>query len=180
MGRQATYGSSRLKEPLRLALSDVTSILFLCSGNMVRSAYAELYARHRGCPVPVQSAATHYRNTGLYPETRAALTGLGIGRLALDSFRSRHLDELGQEIEPSAVVLGMTKDHLRAFWKHRRTSVELRGRIFLLGDLMWVSEEIPDPVEDGAPFGQTFDRVAKAVDILMAELRALRDPAGHS
>ena len=44
-------------------------MLFVCSGNMVRSAFAELYARHLGIPITVHSAATTFRNDSIFPET---------------------------------------------------------------------------------------------------------------
>ena len=41
------------------ALREAETFVFLCSGNMVRSAFAELYAQHTGFPLPVRSAATN-------------------------------------------------------------------------------------------------------------------------
>ena len=61
-------------------LKDVTSILFVCTGNMVRSAFAELYARYLGCPLQVSSAATIYRNTEIFPITGFALLARGVPR----------------------------------------------------------------------------------------------------
>ena len=49
------------------ALSGASHLRFLCSGNVVRSAFAELYARHVGCPLPVDSAATTFQNAELFP-----------------------------------------------------------------------------------------------------------------
>ena len=37
-----------LSDRLDRALAGATGLRFLCSGNMVRSAFAELYARHLG------------------------------------------------------------------------------------------------------------------------------------
>ena len=162
-----------VKEELKQALSDARTLWFLCSGNVVRSAFAEVYARHRGCPIAVRSAATRYRNTTIFPETISELKARGVGRLAIERFEPVFLGEVNQEMDPKDVVLGMTPDHLDICLRYVDTPRELRQRAFLLGDAFWVSEEIADPVEDGADFSRTFERIAKAVDSLLVPLKEL-------
>ncbi len=88
----------------------ITSILFVCTGNMVRSPFAELYARHLGCPVPVSSAATTYRNLGIYPTAAYALLSRGVSREIVTQFRPRHLDDLVSPPDEGIVIFGMTQD----------------------------------------------------------------------
>jgi protein-tyrosine-phosphatase len=142
-------------------------VLFLCTGNMVRSAFAELYARHLGCPLPVGSAATVYRNRGLFRETELALAARGVNPAALRAFRPRHLDDVGPHVPAGTLVLGMTHAHLAALARWPAA----RGRALLLGALLGTDAEIADPVLDGADFEQTFATVARAVEALVERLR---------
>jgi protein-tyrosine-phosphatase len=141
-------------------------VLFLCTGNMVRSAFAELYARHLGCALPVGSAATVYRNHRLLAETAHALAARGLAAETLRRFRPRHLEDVGPGVPASTLVLGMTRAHLAALapWP------AARGRAVLLGSLLGTDEEIADPVLDGADFERTFATVARAVEALVARL----------
>ena len=138
---------------------------FVCSGNMVRSAFAELYARHLGCVLPVDSCATTYRNPGLYPETRAALLRLGVNPDACDGFRPRHLDELPED-GLSRVVFGMTPDHLDAY----RLRFGARDPLLLLGAVDGTGQPIADPVLEPIGFAEVFAAVARNVRALVGRL----------
>lgn len=163
-----------LKDALKSALQDARSLWFLCSGNVVRSAFAEVYARHKGCPIPVHSAAARFHNERMFPETERELKARGVGRVAIERFEPVHLDEVAKSLRVNDVVLGMTQDHLEAVLHHVDTPRELSERVFLLGDSFWNSEEIADPVLDGADFSKTFQRVALAVETLVTTLRSQR------
>ena len=158
-----------MDEELRQALRTARAIRFLCTGNVVRSAFAELYARHRGCPLPVDSAATVYQNPGLFPETRAALAARGVAAGELDAFRPRFLKRVGATDPEGLVVFGMTREHLRA-WSSFRPDP---GPLFLLSAVAGSRAGIADPVLDGASFDATFGRVGRLVDALLEELRAV-------
>lgn len=158
-----------MNEDLREALSTAKSVRFLCTGNMVRSAFAELYARHLGCALPVDSAATVYQNEGLYPDTARELLALGVDPALLAAFQPRRLDHLPQdEVDPSGeqpggrLVLGMTPEHLDAY----RAQFQDRDRLFLLSELVGNPSPIADPVLDGAAFGPVFRQVARCVEAL--------------
>jgi protein-tyrosine-phosphatase len=152
-----------VNDSLSSAVAQASKIRFLCSGNMVRSAFAELYARHLGITLPVDSAGTTYRNHGLYPDTRSALLGLGVTTQACDAFRSRHLDDLPPQEHGPHLVFGMTEDHLI----HYRARFPAHDGLFLLGDLCDGGRPIADPVMDGLPFKVAFEAVARAVNKLV-------------
>ena len=157
-----------MDDALREALAEASEIVFLCTGNMVRSAFAHVYAEHLGCPRPVRSAATVYRNEGLFAETASALRRRGVDEAAIKDFRSTHLDDLIDELPTDAVVLGMRHGHLAAL----AGRPDLVRRAFLLGELV-NGGEIEDPVLEGADFEATFTAVALCVEELVW---VLRDP----
>lgn len=144
---------------LEEAIASASAVRFLCSGNMVRSAFAELYARYLGLALPVDSAATRFENDGLYPETRRALLQRAVPLTLVDGFVSRHLASIHEVPPADLLVLGMTVDHLDA-WRARHPE---RGRPFLLGRLLGGAREVADPVLDGAPFDRTFETLARCV-----------------
>lgn len=152
-----------MNESLRRALAEARTVRFLCSGNMVRSAYAELYARLQGCALPVDSAGTTYRNHGLYPETRSALLAIGATPEACDAFRSRHMQDLPGDNQQARLVLGMTPDHLADY----RACFGERDALHLLGDLCAHGAPIADPVMDGLPFKVAFGEVRRGVNQLV-------------
>lgn len=154
---------------LEHCLASVSQVVFLCSGNMVRSAFAELYALHGGFPLPVRSLATVYRNAGLYPETARALADRGVPLERCSAFRPTHVDDALDELEPRAVLFGMRPHHLEPL----AARPELAQRAFLLGEVLGQGgpeAEIGDPVLEGADFDRTFERVARCVDRLRERL----------
>jgi len=125
---------------------------------MVRSAFADLYARHLGVRKRVRSAATTYRNDRIFPETAAALLARGVSQGEIDRFRPTHVDDLVPELDGSVVFLGMRQHHLDAMYGWP----EYRGKVFLLDH----PREIADPVLEGADFGETFGRLTECVESL--------------
>ena len=148
------------------ALAGASGVLFLCSGNMVRSAFAELYARHLGCPRPVSSAATVFRNDHILAETARALEARGVPRAWTSAFRPRHVSELLDELDPHTLVLGMARMHLEALRDHP----VLQRRAFLVPRVVGEDDEIADPVLEGADFELTFQRIAGCVEALVERL----------
>ena len=142
-------------------------IVFVCSGNMVRSAFAELYARHLGCPTRVRSAGTTYRNDRIFPETAIALLERGVERLAIEGFRPTHIDDMRPAPSNGAVLFAMTDAHLAEL----RARPALPANVHLLAEVLGTGGEILDPVLEGASFGRTFESVERCVEALVAALR---------
>lgn len=134
-------------------------VLFLCSGNVLRSAFCELYARHLELPLNVTSGATLYRNSALFPESRIALLDRGVDPNWLDAFRPTHIDRLSPR--EGSRVFGMTNEHLRAFEAHFGSSFELALTSTLTGS----HDEIDDPLHTGR-YTATFERLAACVEAL--------------
>ncbi len=149
------------------SMRKASGVLFLCSGNMVRSAFAELFAAHRGCPLPVRSAATIYRNGRILRETAEALRARGVARESIARFRPTHLSDVIGTLGPDVVAFGMSRQHLAAL----EPRAAWRGRAHLLARVLGRDEEIPDPVLEGADFERTFETLERCVDVLVASLR---------
>jgi protein-tyrosine-phosphatase len=147
------------------ALANASGVRFLCTGNVVRSAFAELYARHIGLPLPVDSAATHYENTHLMRPTREALRARGVAPALLDAFRPRPIWDL-PPADPRLVVLAMAPMNLAA-WRERQPQ---HARSWLLREVEGAAEAVADPVLDGADFDEAFRTVARCVDRLAGQL----------
>lgn len=158
MGR----GTQAWREDVRGA----SALVFVCSGNVVRSAFAELLARHLGAPLPVRSVATTYRSQALFPETRRALDARGVAPAVIHAFRPTYLSDVAEEIEPGAVLFAMSRAHLAALERWPR----LAARCHLLAAVLGAPREIADPVLEGADFEQTFALLERCVEALLREV----------
>jgi len=154
---------------LELALAGAHRIVFLCSGNMIRSAFAELYARHLDCPRPVLSGATTYRNQAIHPEAARALAARGVDPRWIAGFRPTTWEQVLPELRTDAVVFGMTRDHLAAL------PGGLRGRGFLLPSVLGSPAEIPDPLFEGG-FDEVFALLERCVRALVERLDGVQAP----
>lgn len=168
---RAPATGTRRAAALDAVLGDARALVFACSGNVVRSAFAELWARHRGLALSVRSVATTFRNPALFPQTRAALLARGVAPNLLAGFRPTHVDDLEEPwrarlSRPDTLVLAMTPVHVE--------DLAARGiRARLLEELRGGERAIEDPVLEGASFERTFERVEACVEALIARHGAL-------
>ncbi len=157
-----------MSDRLQPHLAGASEVVFLCSGNMVRSAFADLYARYLGIPRAVRSLATTYRNGAIFPVTAAALRERGVPEDWIRAFRPTHLDDVWPELDVErSVLFGMRHHHLARLSARPGAA----DRSFLLMEVLGLDEEIADPVEEGADFERTFELVERCVEELVARLR---------
>ena len=154
-----------MRPPWQADLASSERVLFVCSGNMIRSAYAELWARHRGCPRPVLSVGTTYFNDALHPRTAAALLERGVDEAWVRSFRPTHLSRLGASELAGACAFGMTEEHLRDLAVHP----ERPASAHLLSALDGGPRELADPLFHG-DWRAAFARIEHCVDELLGAL----------
>ncbi len=154
---------------LTAALRDASGLAFLCSGNMIRSAFAELYARHLGCPLPVRSGATVYRNERIHTGAARALHARGVDRAWTNAFRPTVLEVLLPQLDSNTVVLAMKREHLHAL----PATPAFTRRSFLLTAALGRTDEIADPMFEGR-LEEVLATVAECVEALVAALEAKR------
>ncbi len=141
--------------------NDSRDLLFLCSGNVLRSAFCELYARHLELPNRVRSAATEYRNRAIFPESRAALSALGVPANLLNAFRPTHIDDFDAPPAPNTLVYGMTRAHLASFTQSFGASFETRLILSVLGK----DREVDDPYFTHR-YAETFATLTDCIEAL--------------
>ena len=119
----------------------MTRILFVCTANICRSAYAEVRTAQRGVDgLEVSSAGTHgWAGHPMDPPMAAELTRRGADP---SGFRSRPLSSL--MVDAADVVLTATAAH-RTFVLQERPGA-LR-RTFSLGQLAAAIDTVPDDLE---------------------------------
>ncbi len=124
-------------------------ILFNCSGNIMRSAYAEimfekmLKDKYGNTKIICESGGVIYHNDLMAYETKKILIEQGVSKERISRFRSRHIDDFPEAFEKADLILTMTKEHL-PYLKH------LEEKTFLLNDFAFDKKtDIADPFFSG-------------------------------
>lgn len=154
-------------------------VLFLCYGNINRSAIAQAHAQARyGDIVKFESAGFHTDDNRPADPTMvevAARTGMDLSR-----WRSRTLTP--EMVHASDLILAMELDHLERL---RARFPEARGKAFLLGARkagIRTQAEIADPYgQSPSRYEQIFGEVTAAVDAWMLARRSVapKSPGGR-
>ena len=147
-------------------------MLFVCTGNLCRSPFAEHLFRREAAGAGLRAEAESAGTFTVVGE-RVPEVGVEVGRefgVDLSSHLARLLD--APLLRRADLALGMTRAHqeeLRAL----RESSGAKGRLRLLGEFDGGSEEIPDPygLEPDA-FRETYARIEACVRALVERLRA--------
>ncbi|MFX0113112.1 MAG: hypothetical protein ACFFB3_01050 [Candidatus Hodarchaeota archaeon] len=130
-----------------LSAQKIIKVVFICSGNVMRSPYAEMlfekYIMERqksGPKIISESLAATYRNSYILDQTYNLLIENGISPERIAQFTPRHINDHLEVCQEADLIFGMTKDHLRPL-------VDWQGKTFLLSKFVSGpnAEEIPDP-----------------------------------
>eukprot|EP00993_Chasmostoma_nieuportense_P004834 NODE_5482_length_648_cov_24.785029_g5318_i0.p1 GENE.NODE_5482_length_648_cov_24.785029_g5318_i0~~NODE_5482_length_648_cov_24.785029_g5318_i0.p1 ORF type:complete len:154 (-),score=32.38 NODE_5482_length_648_cov_24.785029_g5318_i0:121-582(-) len=148
---------------LAAAIQDSTTVMFVCSGNAIRSAFADVYSQHIQLRFPtVLSSGTIYQNKTLFPETAQALKQRSVDKALISKFRSSMCAD--HSFDPkTAVIFVMTNTHLRDI------PAEWKPRSYLLLEVLGRKQEIQDPSFEGN-YESAFAEIQQCVDRLQ-ELR---------
>ena len=145
----------------------MTSVLFVCLGNICRSPMAEglfkKYVQEQKLPIKIDSAATSHWEIGNppYPGTQAIFKREGI---SFDEMASRQIAD--EDFRLFDYIIGM--DHNNVTELKRRAPIELHDKIHLYMDVVpgkegWI---VPDPWPDG-DFDETFELLSEGLPYWM-------------
>jgi protein-tyrosine phosphatase len=156
---------SRKKDVLtKFKKSKAFSILFICSGNIIRSPYAEILFEYLiqdesklKSKIHVESGAVTYRNYSISRESFNQLVSEGIQPERISKFKPRHIKDHPKMLKNADLILVMAKGHLK------RIPSDYQEKTFLFLDFIkGLSESVPDPFFD-PPFERAFDLIKDAL-----------------
>lgn len=163
---RSRWARRRMARRLLKKAGNSHTILFVCKGNICRSPFAELYARHHA-PAGIMVCSSGSYPTANRPSPEAAILAASEHGIDLTRHRSRVLDE----------AQGAQADIILTFDRHNFEEVRLaypqvRDRVFPLGALTDGGElDIPDPFGgDAEQFRKVYATIAEAVAALCKAL----------
>ncbi|MCR9243181.1 MAG: low molecular weight phosphotyrosine protein phosphatase [Rhodobiaceae bacterium] len=151
----------------------MTSVLFVCLGNICRSPTAEAVFRVRaaaaGLDVEIDSAGTGAWHVGAMPDERAQAAGHARG-YDLTPIRARQVSD--RDYERFDLVLAMDHDNLATMKSRAPASSHERIRLFLEFAPELGLNAVPDPYYGGDQgFEEVLDLIEAASDRLIAYLQ---------
>ena len=141
-------------------------VLFICSGNIMRSPFAEYRARqlldNERKSITFKSGGVIYRNTRLSSETHQYLVGFGLQSKDLTSFRPMYINDFLEIFEEVDLILVMEENHLNYLENYIEKS-------FLLTEFVGETGDVLDPYFERQMdiiYNQLNELVIKLVEIL--------------
>jgi protein-tyrosine-phosphatase/predicted ATP-grasp superfamily ATP-dependent carboligase len=151
----------RMQRRALAALSNASSVLFVCKGNICRSPFAEYYARTRMPAIRVSSVGLLPASGRVSP--KAAIDAAGARDIDMSKHRSRVLTD--SDLVSSDVIFVFDADLFRAVNRFARRH-ERAQKVFYLGSL-----DSGHPLEIKDPYGKslqefeaTYGRIARLID----------------
>lgn len=153
----------------------MTSVLFVCLGNICRSPTAEAVFRVRaaaaGLDLEIDSAGTGAWHIGAEPDERAQTAGKARG-YDLTPIRARQV--VADDYERFDLLLAMDHDNLSTLKSRAPESADERIHLFLEFAPKLGLNAVPDPYYGGDDgFEEVLDLIEAASDGLIAHLKAL-------
>ncbi|MDN4503281.1 low molecular weight protein-tyrosine-phosphatase [Alteromonadaceae bacterium BrNp21-10] len=153
-------------------LSKITSILFVCMGNICRSPTAEAVFRHKalehGLDLRIDSAGTQGFHKNAKPDVRSVAAGTARG-YNFDGLKARRIAP--SDFESFDLVVAMDNSNLSDL--RDICPMDMQHKIQLFMSFCESSEvEVPDPYYGGAKgFDYVLDLVEQAADGLIENMR---------
>lgn len=156
-----------------MSYKDISSVLFVCMGNICRSPSAEAVFRHKakehGLELQIDSAGTIGSHAREKPDHRAQKVGLARG-YSFDKIKARKVTV--EDFEKFDLILAMDEHNVKEL--NKVAPPHLAGKIKLFLDFAenFEETEVPDPYYGGAKgFQFVLDLVEDASDGLIKELK---------
>ncbi|MHA2363149.1 MAG: arsenate reductase/protein-tyrosine-phosphatase family protein [Candidatus Hodarchaeales archaeon] len=127
-------------------------ILFICSGNIMRSPMAEMlfeklltekYDNQWKRFVIVDSGAVRFKNSEIYPYTKEVLINKGIPEDRIKKFVPRHIENHPQLFEEADIILTMTEGQRKRLLSKYNSNFE--NKTYILPEYVKKDVTIPDP-----------------------------------
>ena len=149
----------------------MTSVLFVCMGNICRSPTAEGVFRDKALKaglldaVSIDSAGTHDYHIGKQPDTRAQEAARGRGS-DLSDLRGRQVS--AHDFETVDYILAMDEDNLAILLKQCPAHLQHKVRRFLSFSQRYPNQDVPDPYYGGRDgFNSVLDMVEDGAEGLI-------------
>ena len=145
----------------KLSISEISrfnEIVFACSGNIIRSAFAELLAKNLIDTMKFSSFGTEYFNNHILKETETALISKGISAEDISKFKPTHMTQTKNFNLSSSIFFGMTNKHVKEIRNYFGEGVNVR----LLREIIDEYEEVEDPYFTGN-FEVVFEKIAECI-----------------
>ncbi|MFX0152805.1 MAG: hypothetical protein ACFFAJ_18635, partial [Candidatus Hodarchaeota archaeon] len=144
--------------------SNLFNILFICSGNIIRSPYAHLLFEHLieddrklKNKLSVESGGVTYRNYSISSESRNELLKEGVSSDRINEFHPRFYSDNPDMFQKADLVLIMSKGHLR------KIPTVYHEKTFLLLEFTdGISKSVPDPYFN-PPFSYAYNLIKTSV-----------------
>ena len=136
-------------------------IVFICSGNIIRSPYAHLLFEHLleediklKKKIQVKSGGITYRNFSISVESRDMLLKEGVPLKKVSEFRPRYYPDYPDMFKEVDLVLVMEKNHIR--------KIPIKNTFLLLEFTLGKAINVPDPYFD-PPYDRSFQMIKEAL-----------------
>jgi protein-tyrosine phosphatase len=158
--------NSRKKKILNLlSEKENFSINFICSGNIIRSPYAEILFEkliadsNEGLvnKILVESGGVRYRNSRISNQTKSMLLKEGISKERIHRFTPRFFPDFPDMFEKNDLILVMEQSHLTEI-PSKFTEIAFLLLEFTFGK----REDVPDPYFD-PPYERVYNILKKAL-----------------
>lgn len=151
---------------------EITSVLFVCMGNICRSPSAEAVFRHKakalGIDLTIDSAGTIGSHAREKPDHRAQKVGIAKG-YSFDNIKARKVSV--DDFEKFDVILAMDEQNIKDLNKIAPSHLSNKIRLFLEFAENHEDTEVPDPYYGGARgFQYVLDLVEDASDGLLKRI----------
>ncbi|MHA2027827.1 MAG: arsenate reductase/protein-tyrosine-phosphatase family protein [Candidatus Kariarchaeaceae archaeon] len=137
------------------------NIVFVCSGNIIRSAFAEILAKSFIVNKNISSLGTDYHNSRILNETKNALLARNIPLENIIGFRPTNIVDFKIKDLQKTIFFGMTAIHLKKIKSYFVDEIN----VYLLSEIIDENKEISDPY-----FTNNYDQVFSKIEQCINQL----------